>query len=55
LNFTVALFTPVVWFAVKLAVGAGGVTLMNITDVDKFVAHVLLAFWTIDQLPAPKV
>jgi len=28
---------------------------MNITDVDKFVAQVLLAFWTIDQLPTPNV
>jgi hypothetical protein len=54
LNFTVKLFVPDVTFAVKLDVGAGGVTLMNVT-AELVVPPAFVAFNMIDQLPTPKV
>ena len=49
LNFTATGAVPLVAFAVNEVVGAGiWLTLMNITDVDRLVAHVLLAFSTIE-------
>jgi hypothetical protein len=54
LNFTVKLFVPDVVFAVKLDVGAGGVTLMNVT-AELVVPPALVAFNITDQLPTPKV
>jgi hypothetical protein len=49
LNFTATGAVPDVAFAVNEVVGAGiWLTLMNITEVDRFVAHVLLAFSTIE-------
>jgi hypothetical protein len=54
LNLTVRLSVPVVTFALKLAVGAAGVTLMNVTD-ELSVPPAFVAFNKIDQLPTPKV
>jgi hypothetical protein len=46
--------TPEVTFALKLATGAGTVTLMNVTD-EVPVPATFVAFRIIDQLPAPNV